>query len=131
MLGIGRIDCTVTLPVDAVPKSGIRVIQRGDFDRYAIAEIQDFSRMHVVKLKIRLHDLHRNREIGVEHLIAQALTHGGPIGCNSTVDIKTISGNVGGTKEGEALDVIPVGMTKENMTFHRGLILQKMLTQNP
>ena len=72
-----------------------------------------------MELEISLHDLHRDGKVRVEHLVTQALLHARSVGCNSAVDMKSISGHKGRPKKWKALDVVPVRMTKEQMALDR------------
>jgi hypothetical protein len=65
----------------------------------------------------------------MEHLVTEALAHGGTVGRDTAVDVKAIGRDKGRPKEREALNVVPVRVTEKQVGLNGGL-LQKLLPED-
>ena len=98
-----------------------------DFD---IPEAKGLSHLQIIEVELSAHNLQWYGEVRVQHLVVQALLDGSSVGCNRTVNVKLIPFNKSWSKEGKALNVVPVRMGKKHVGFN-GHLRKELLPQHP
>src|SRR5215831_90388 len=107
-----------------------RMIEHPGFDRRTVGQFHHAPFPELHELDLRRHGMHRNREIRASHLARDDLFQG-QVSMFGTQDGQLGASNIGGSKKGDALNMIPVRMAQEQVRVYRAWLRQQRLTQSP
>jgi len=117
-LVIGRIDEDRAISLQAISKCQSRVVQILRSDFYITDVKIAFDQFVIADLGPHLIEPHG--EIDILHLAGQRVVQGLTEALGG-IDVPLVSGPEEGSKEGNALNVIPMGMGNEDMPFYSRL----------